>query len=159
MMIKTVSSLYSITGQWDAPDTLLWRHGQRLFDQAYSRGWWRRIRARLTGRSYDLLNLAEIEVERRVGRSSAGKTQLVSLDQIRGSAGRCIDFDNAFYPRQHHTRDRWLHIALAYQVGAALPLVELIRVKDVYYVIDGHHRISVARALGQLEIEANVSVW
>jgi hypothetical protein len=40
-----------------------------------------------------------------------------------------------------------------------LPPVVLVQVGDVYFVRDGHHRISVARALGQLDIEAEVTVW
>jgi hypothetical protein len=48
---------------------------------------------------------------------------------------------------------------LARQQGAKLPPVALIQVGDVYFVKDGHHRISVARALGQVEIEAVVTVW
>jgi hypothetical protein len=37
--------------------------------------------------------------------------------------------------------------------------VELIQIGEVYFVQDGHHRISVARALGQRTIEAQVVVW
>jgi hypothetical protein len=44
-------------------------------------------------------------------------------------------------------------------MGAALPPVELVRVEDIYFVQDGHHRISVARAMGQTCIEAEVVVW
>jgi hypothetical protein len=40
-----------------------------------------------------------------------------------------------------------------------LPPVELVQVGDVYFVRDEHHRISVARTLGQLDIEAEVTVW
>jgi hypothetical protein len=41
----------------------------------------------------------------------------------------------------------------------ALPPVQLIEVNGCYFVRDGHHRVSVARMLGQLEIEAEVTVW
>jgi hypothetical protein len=53
----------------------------------------------------------------------------------------------------------WLSVAVARQRGKSLPPVKLIQVGDVYYVQDGHHRISVARALGQRDIEAEVTVW
>ncbi|MFN2186580.1 MAG: hypothetical protein ACK2UU_21575, partial [Anaerolineae bacterium] len=56
-------------------------------------------------------------------------------------------------------RGRWLSIARARQQGKDLPPVVLIRVGDVYFVRDGHHRISVAQALGQLDVEARVTVW
>jgi len=35
-----------------------------------------------------------------------------------------------------------------------LPPIDLIRVGDIYFVRDGHHRISVVRALGLQEIAA-----
>jgi len=83
----------------------------------------------------------------------------VAIAQICGSEGRAADFDRDFNPLQDHTRDRWLGIAEAYQRGRYLPPVALIQVGDHYFVRDGHHRISVARALGQQAIEATVEVW
>jgi hypothetical protein len=77
------------------------------------------------------------------------------LDQfrhIRGSESRSSDFDRDFNPLHDHNRRRWLNVAAARQRGKALPLVKLIQVGDVYFVRDGHHRISVARALGQRSI-------
>jgi len=44
-------------------------------------------------------------------------------------------------------------------MGVTLPLVDLVQVGDVYFVRDGHHRISVARAFGQESIDAQVTVW
>jgi hypothetical protein len=38
-----------------------------------------------------------------------------------------------------------------------MPLVDLVRIGEIYFVRDGHHRISVARALGLDEIDANVT--
>jgi hypothetical protein len=54
---------------------------------------------------------------------------------------------------------RWLRIAAARDQGKVLPPVVLVQVGDVYFVRDGHHRISVARALGQQDIEAQVTLW
>jgi hypothetical protein len=53
---------------------------------------------------------------------------------------------------------RWLSVARALEKGVALPPVELIQLGDRYFVRDGHHRISVARAMRQDEIEATVTV-
>lgn len=85
--------------------------------------------------------------------------QTVPLAAIRGSEGRARDFDLEFNPRQNGTRGRWIAIALAHLRGECLPPVSLIKVGDVYFVRDGHHRISVARALGQQYIEAEVTVF
>jgi hypothetical protein len=83
----------------------------------------------------------------------------VPIQKIRGSQGRTKDFDRGFHPLKNHTRDRWVGIAVARQRGTALPSVSLVQVGDLYFVLDGHHRISVARALGQRDIEAHVTVW
>jgi hypothetical protein len=41
----------------------------------------------------------------------------------------------------------------------ALPPVALVQIGDFYFVLDGHHRISVAQAYGQRDIEARVTAW
>jgi hypothetical protein len=87
-----------------------------------------------------------------------GKRHLeqVRLDQIKGStSNRCHDFDNQFRPLQSHTQTRWLSVAAAYRSRDLAP-VDLIKVDNAYFVVDGHHRLSVAQALGQTEITANV---
>jgi hypothetical protein len=90
---------------------------------------------------------------------SSGGTRTVAIEQIGGSENRVGDFDCEFNPLQTHTRDRWLSVATARQRGRYLPPVALIQVGDRYFVRDGHHRISVARALGQEAIEASIEVW
>lgn len=83
----------------------------------------------------------------------------VPLNQIVGSEGRSRDFDQDFRPLRAHNRDRWIGISAARQAGIPLPPVCLIQVGDDYYVRDGHHRISVAKHLGQLEIEAEITTF
>jgi hypothetical protein len=85
--------------------------------------------------------------------------QTVPIDQIRGSEGRVRDFDRNFNPLEDRTRERWMGIASARMRGKRLPAVILIQIGDLYFVRDGHHRISVARALGDTSIEAKVIVW
>jgi hypothetical protein len=83
----------------------------------------------------------------------------VPIRQIRCSESRPEDFDADLRPLQKRTQGRWLSIARARLMGAALPPVELLQVRDVYCVRDGHHRISVARAMGQEYVEGEVLVW
>ena len=83
-------------------------------------------------------------------------TLIVSLRAIVGTEGRSRDFDAAFRPLRSHLRERWVSVAAARRMGLALPPVELLRHGGEYYVRDGHHRISVARAMGQVEIEARI---
>jgi hypothetical protein len=106
-----------------------------------------------------LLALSEVEEACRVDARSYAGLHTVPIGQIRGSEGRCTDFDCDFHPLQDHCKERWLRVAAARDQGKALPPVVLIQVGNTYFCRDGHHRISVARALGQLDIEAEVTVW
>ncbi len=90
------------------------------------------------------------------GRLYAG-LQTVSIDQIQGTESKADEFDAEFNPVQERSRSRWMGIAVERLRGRDLPPVELIQVSDIYYVRDGHHRVSVARALGQSFIDAEVT--
>lgn len=87
------------------------------------------------------------------------RTQTVCIDEIRGSEGRCQDFDDKFNPLKSHNKERRLNIARAWARGVSLPAIDLIKVGDVCVVRDGHHRISVARYLGCDFLDANVTEW
>jgi hypothetical protein len=91
--------------------------------------------------------------------ATAQKTQTVSIRDIDGSEGRCEDFDAELRPLPSHTRQRRVCIAAARYRGRAMPGVELIQVGDLHFVWNGHHRISVAKAMGQEDIEGEGTVW
>jgi hypothetical protein len=131
----------------------------RLYDDALARGQWGLLWAFLTGRSRALLSLEEVLQSATAQAEISAKTRMVPIAQIDGSENRLADFDRNFNPLHDHTRDRWLSIARAWQRGRYLPPVKLIQVGDHYFVRDGHHRISVARALGWDVVEAIVEVW
>jgi hypothetical protein len=115
----------------------------------------------LTRRSPHLLDLAAIQTTGRVVGAYYTGRQIVPLSQIRGSASsaRCADFDANFQPLKAHLQTRWQGITAARRRGVKLPPVTLIRIGEVYFVEDGHHRISVAKAQGEQVIEAEVSIW
>jgi hypothetical protein len=69
-----------------------------------------------------------------------------------------MNLTGGFYPTQERSRTRWMGIALEKLPGRDLPPVELIQIGDSYYVRDGHHRISVSRAMGQDFIDAEITV-
>jgi hypothetical protein len=83
--------------------------------------------------------------------------QTIALDSIVGTvARRRGEFDRAFRPASKGVRGRWEGIATARRRGAAMPPIDVYRVGDMHFVEDGHHRVSVARALGDTHIEARV---
>lgn len=85
--------------------------------------------------------------------------QEVPLEDIRGTEGRQNDFDDRFHPLTGQNRQRWESIARAYSAGINLLPIELIQVGNEYFVRDGHHRVSVARAMGETLIMATITVW
>jgi hypothetical protein len=113
----------------------------------------------ITGRSRRLDDLSAAASAQPTSTRHTIGIQAVPLDRIRGSENRCHDFDRDFNPLSSHTRDRWLSIATARLRGASLPTIDLIQLGNEYFVRDGHHRVSVARALGEAYIDAHVTVW
>ena len=124
-----------------------------MFNAALAAGQSRRLWAMLTRRPNGLRHLP---VARGQGGHSAGRRP-VAITDIRGSEGRTGDFDNRFNPLSSQTRQRWQSVANAIEDGVHLPPVDLIQVGAEYYVRDGHHRISVAAAMGLEMIEATVT--
>lgn len=131
----------------------------REFELMCRRAYFRRLWCSMTGQRYQLLNLEGAQTQGVGQGRHHGGIQLVPIAKICGSEGRSQDFDAHFCPLTLHNRERWVNIALARRQDVVLPLVELIQIGDSYFVRDGHHRISVARAQGQLEIEAEVTQW
>ena len=117
-----------------------------------------RIYSLFTGRSRSLLDLATELSKRRIRSQHYAGSRTVPIKRIKGSEGRSGDFDCDFNPMQSRTLARWMRVAVARSSGEILPLVELIQLGEDYFVRDGHHRISVARALGEEYVDANVIV-
>jgi hypothetical protein len=82
--------------------------------------------------------------------------QVVPIDAIVGTVDRARGFDRHFRPTTPQVRARWERIATAMRRGEAMPPVDLYKVGEAYFVKDGHHRVSVARALGLDVIDARV---
>ncbi len=106
----------------------------------------------------DLEDLSDVVRNRSVSSQHYAGLRRVPIHAIIGSESKSQDFDRSFNPRHDHQMQRWLRVAQAYRVDG-LPPVELVEVAGRYFVRDGHHRISVARAMGAVEIDAEVVVW
>jgi hypothetical protein len=68
---------------------------------------------------------------------------------------RAYQFDSDFRPSPR-MRERWMRVWMAFNGGASLPPISVVRVGNAYAIQDGHHRVSVARATGAVSIQANV---
>ena len=82
--------------------------------------------------------------------------QVVNIEKIIGSEGRYKDFNKAFLPKKEHLRHRWESIDRAHLSDIILPPISLFKIGDVFFVRDGNHRVSVAKAQGVLNIDAEV---
>lgn len=129
-----------------------------LYEDARSRARLGKIKSILRGRSHRLMELEEIIQGATIVSQHHLGSQTVCIHCIQGSESRNADFDCEFNPLKNITRDRWMNIASARLQDVGLPAIDLIQVGDTYFVRDGHHRISVARALGADYIDANVTV-
>ena len=128
----------------------------KIFNEARRRAFVQDMLAEAGGRSGSLLSFEDVRRQFHLGEPSQEPvTKEVPLDKIVGSVGRYHDFNRAFLPRAQVDPRRWTHIARL-QRQARLPPIDLFQVGDAYFVRDGHHRVSVARALKYRTIRAHV---
>ncbi len=133
---------------------------QSLFEKTCRKARLGKIINWLLGRRAGCLqDLDEAKAQIRVTNSHYMGLREVPLSQICGSQGRACDYDAQFQPLDGRTKERWMSIATAWYEGRGLPPVELVKIGEHYFVQDGNHRVSVARAMGRHEIEAEVVEW
>jgi hypothetical protein len=123
------------------------------FDRARRAAFVQDILAPLRNQPTDLLPFEKVREQLHLGSQTYRGLQDVPLEQIVGSVGRYYDFNRAFLPRRKSLRDRWQR---AMRLHARLPPIDLYKVGDVYFVVDGNHRVSVARQAGLDAIQAYV---
>jgi len=129
------------------------------FDSARGRAFWRSLRSILTGRVPRLRSMQPMLKAAGMEARAAGGVREIPIDKIVGSVApdaKTGDFDPHFLPINRRIRERWTRIYQAMVEGDELPPIDVYKVDDSYYVIDGHHRVSVARNLGRPTINALV---
>ncbi len=132
---------------------------EQLYAQAARRSWLAVARELLSGRPARLPVLDAIPAKTLPALQQPEGVQTVPLAAVVGSLewARSQDFDPAFRPINPRLKARWLGVAERRQAGRWLPPVVLAQVGAQYYVVDGHHRVSVERALGSTTIQACVA--
>lgn len=115
------------------------------------------LMGKITGADTDLVSYDAVASRLRARQQIEMGTRMVPLDQIVGSVGRYRDFTRTFLPRAGISPERWARIdAIMHSLEGYLP-IELYQIGQVYFVRDGNHRVSVARANGLTHIEAYVT--
>lgn len=124
------------------------------FRQILSQAWREALLWKLLGKSSRLLSYEEARQDKSAQRNYLGVVQ-IPTERVTGTVGRSGDFDGRFRPLKAHLRERWVNVAVRAQGAGWLP-IEAIKVGDDYFVVDGHHRTSVARSAGIAFIDAKV---
>jgi nucleotide-binding universal stress UspA family protein len=114
------------------------------------------ILARFTGQSIELLSYQDVRQKLKAYGSVSRGLQNIPLDAIIGSVERYNEFTRDFLPLQDELENRWVKVKVAVDEPTGLPDIEVYKISDVYFVLDGHHRVSVARQIGSKYIQANV---
>jgi hypothetical protein len=104
-----------------------------------------------------LLSFDDVRREHAANNRLHRGTRVVEADRIIGSVGRWRDFDRSFLPARASVGHKWKRIDRAFQRGEELPPVELYKLEEAYFVVDGHHRVSVARYHDVPTVEAAVA--
>ena len=97
--------------------------------------------------SVDLIPFEEVRTRLHLTQKFCRGPEAVELEHIRGSVGRSSDFTSAFLPRGNHLRQRWQRVKELVFTKGMFP-IDVYQVGDAYFVIDGNHRVSIARQEG-----------
>src|SRR5690606_22485780 len=62
-----------------------------------------------------------------------------------------------FLPKSNTSEERWARVKMAVSDLTGVPPIEVYQLGDAYFVIDGNHRVSIARQLGTPTISAFVT--
>ncbi len=129
----------------------------RDFQEARRRAGLEDLKARLTGKSDDLLSYEAVHDLLQAEGSVSRGLQDIPLDAIVGSVGRHHDFTRSFLPRRESDQHRWANVKLKAIYQGGFPPIEVYQLGANYFVLDGNHRVSVSRQLGADTIQAYVT--
>lgn len=126
------------------------------FSNAKNRARFQVLLSKLKWENSDLLSLYEVtDLIKPKGETYKGM-QTIPIDSIIGSEGRARDFSKAFYPKKELLKERWKSIDRAHMQYIDLPSINVYKLGEWYFVRDGNHRVSVAKAQGVMYIDAEV---
>ena len=139
--------------------TLNFIHSESEFNRASSRGFWEIVRGKLTRHDPFLKSFNEVVERLHLGSPVELGVRDIALKDIVGSVGRYKNFTRHLLPHitDKQGKERWRTVYTLAASGKGFPPIEVYKVGQVYFVMDGHHRASVARYLGWCTIQAYVT--
>ena len=127
------------------------------FNDAHLKASLQEALARLTGKPNELLSYEEVAQKLKLRARSDRGIREIPVKAIVGSVGRYSDFTRTFLPRRLEDQERWARVKAAMDDPAGgLDPIEVYKVGEAYFVLDGNHRVSIARQGGFEFIEAHV---
>ena len=133
-----------------------YRADANAFNQARGHARREKLWSRLLGRPASLLCLKDVKDQSPDDLAYRLDYAQIPLKAIVGSVDRCTDYTRSFLPLKDSDQARWTRVEQAFLQAKPLPPIQVKKVGQVYFVIDGHHRVSVARQLGLSHLEARV---
>ena len=115
------------------------------------------VLGRFQGNSSRLLSFEEARQKLHTQMTGREVTKDIPLDHIVGSVNRYEDFTRGFLPRASIDSQRWASVKAAQFSMTGLAPIEVYQIDQVYFVLDGNHRVSVARQMGIKTIQAHVT--
>jgi nucleotide-binding universal stress UspA family protein len=112
---------------------------------------------RMLGKQEELLPYDDIRRALKAQTQIERGLQEISLDDIVGSVGRYADFTRNFLPLSDSMEERWAKVYAVATDGTGWPPIQVYKIGDAYFVLDGNHRVSVARQLEMATIQAYVT--
>ena len=126
------------------------------FSKAHNKAFFNEIQHFLSPEEARLLSLNDVKQLIKPKNETYVGMQTIAVDKVVGSEGRYNDFDNRFFPKNNHLKNRWQHVDEAAINSVVLPPIKVYELAGLYFVRDGNHRVSVAKARGTEFIDAEV---
>ena len=130
----------------------------RDFDKARNRATWQSALGFLKGVNYDLVDYNEVRKRLSKTVNALPVEKDIPIDAIVGTVSRNSDFTRTFLPKMVYDKNRWVNVRLANESLTGVPPIDVYQIGDVYFVLDGHHRVSVMKSYGAKYIAANVRI-
>ena len=126
------------------------------FHEARRKASLRDLLRRVRGEPQELLPFDEVSQHVRLRGTRIRQLEDIPIDAIAGSVGRYEDFNREFLPLRDSDASRWAGVKKAVE-DQGLPPIEAYKLDEAYFVVDGNHRVSVARDMGSSHVEGFVT--
>ena len=151
-MVSENDALWNDPGYWSEP-------AERAFARARRMALRESLADRLRRRPSALLSFETATDGLGLMPDSAESSQTVPIARIVGSVGKESLFTRSFLPRSGALLPRWKKVYALSRGFRGYEPVELYEVGGLFYVVDGHFRLSVTRAMDENTIQARVRRW